>query len=124
MLTISGSGVATYALISGGYNHSVANGLSTTTLSGGGSGCKINITAVGAGYGSNNLPFMRLRWMTGTAPNLVSNVIDVPMANVDNAFQQVSYAVTPSVKANMIMELIFLSAGAGALCWFDDFGVI
>jgi len=123
--TISGSGVATLTVISGGYNHAVANGLATVALTGGGNNaCTVNITAVGAGYGSSNLPFMRLRWTTGTAPNLVSNVYDAVMANTDNAFVQVSKEITPSIKSVAIMELIFQSAGAGALAWFDDFGVV
>ena len=122
--TISGSGVATLTVISGGFNHAIANGLATVALTGGGdNACTVNITAVGAGYGSSNLPFMRLRWMTGTAPNLVSNVYDVAMANTDNAFQQVSHAITPSITGMAILELHFYSAGAGALVWYDDFGV-
>ena len=74
-------------------------------------------------YGSANLPTMRLRWMTGTAPNLVSNVHDVAMAATDDSFVQVSYAVTPSIKGVIIMELIFLAGTNNALAWYDDIGV-
>jgi hypothetical protein len=121
--TISGSGVATFNILSGGYNYSVANALLTTTLTGAGSGCKINVTAIGTGYGSATLPIMRLHWLTGSAGSLVSNVHDVPMADTNNAWLKYSYAVTPSVKGVIIMELIFQSANAGAIAWYDDIGV-
>ena len=121
--SLSGSGVATATLLSPGYNFSVANGLTTTTVTGAGSGCKINVTAVGTGYGSLTLPIMRLRWLTGTAPNLVSNVHDEVMPDTNNAWQQLSYQITPSVQGLVSVELIFQSANTGAMAWYDDFGV-
>ena len=74
-------------------------------------------------YGSITLPIMRLRWMTGTAPNLVANVYDVTMVDTNDTFLQYSYAVTPSVQGAVIMELIFQSANSGAIAWYDDIGV-
>jgi len=74
-------------------------------------------------YGSVTLPIMRLRWMTGTAPNLVSNVQDVTMVDTNDTFLQYSYAVTPSVQGSIVMELIFQSANSGAIAWYDDIGV-
>lgn len=67
-----------------------------------------------------SLPFMRLRWMTGTPPNLVHNVHDVPMADVNDAFQLVSYTITPSIKGMAIVELYFNSPNAGSIGWYDD----
>lgn len=75
-----------------------------------------------ASYGSDTRPIMRLRWVTGTGASMVSNVHDVQM--IDNtSWQQLSYAVTPSVKGSIIMELIFESANSGAIAWYDDIGV-
>lgn len=74
-------------------------------------------------YGADTLPFMRLRWITGSIPNLVHNVHDVMMTNVDDTFQQVSYAVTPSVQGTIVLEVYFQSINAGALAWYDDIGV-
>ena len=74
-------------------------------------------------YGSATLPIMRLRWMTGTAPNLVSNVHDETMADTNDTWLQQSYTVTPSVTGAIVMELIFQSAAAGAIAWYDDIGV-
>jgi hypothetical protein len=121
--TISAGGVASVNIVSGGYNYSVANALNTTTLTGAGSGAKINITAVGVGYGSITLPIMRLRWLTGTAGALVSNVHDETMPNTDNAWQQLSYAVTPGVQGVVVMEIIAQSQNTGACLWYDDIGV-
>jgi hypothetical protein len=45
------------------------------------------------------------------------------MADTDDTWVQVSYAVTPSVKGAVIMELIFQSANSGAIAWYDDIGV-
>ena len=74
-------------------------------------------------YGSVNRPTMRLRWITGSAGALVSNVHDTVMADTNDTFLQVSYAVTPSVTGAIIMELIFQSPTAGAIAWYDDIGV-
>lgn len=124
ILTLSGSGVATFRIISGGYNYSVANNLNTTTLTGAGSGCQVNVTAVGTGYGAATLPIMRLRWLTGTAGALVSNSYDVTMPNTDNAWQTLSHTVQPTVQGVIILEIIAQSLNAGAALWYDDIGVI
>ena len=124
VLTLSGSGVATVLLVSGGGNFSVASALATVALTGAGSGCKINIVSVAAGYGSVTLPTMRLRWTTGTTGALVSNVYDVVATSTPDAWQQLSHQVSPTVKGTIIVEMIFQSLGAGAIGWFDDFGVV
>lgn len=74
-------------------------------------------------YGSVNRPTMRLHWMTGSEGALVSNTHDVVMPDTDDEFIQVSHAVTPSVQGAITMELIFQSANAGAIAWYDDIGV-
>ena len=124
VVTLSGSGVATVLLISGGYNYSVANGLTTTALTGGGSGCKINITGTGTGYGSVTLPIMRLRWFTGSVGALVSNSYDVILGNTPNVWSQLSHTVTPSVIGSIILELIFQSLNTGSVAWYDDISVV
>jgi hypothetical protein len=67
---------------------------------------------------------MRLRWLTGTAGALVSNVYDSAMSDTNDSFVQVSHAVTPSVQGVIIMELIFLPGANGAIGWYDDIGVV
>jgi hypothetical protein len=120
--TISGSGVATFNIVSGGYNYSVANALLTTTLTGAGSGCKVNITAVGTGYGSLTRPIMRLRWITGSAGAYVTNVSDTVMPDTNNSWVQLSAQITPSITAAVTMEIIVQSPNAGATVWIDDIG--
>jgi hypothetical protein len=74
-------------------------------------------------YGSSNLPFMRLRWITGTAPNLVTNEYIATMSDTNDAWVQVSHAVTPSVTGAIVMELVFKAGANNALAWYDDIGV-
>jgi hypothetical protein len=74
-------------------------------------------------YGSVTLPIMRLRWLTGTAPGVVSNIYDVTMVDTNDTFLQYSHAVTPSIKGAIIMELIFQSVNSGAIAYYDDIGV-
>jgi hypothetical protein len=71
-------------------------------------------------YGSITLPIMRLRWMTGNAGALVSNVHDVTMVDTNDTWLQYSYAITPTIDADVIVELIFQSANSGAIAWYDD----
>lgn len=125
VLTLSGSGVATYNKVSGGSNYAVANGLSTTTLTGGGSGCKLNILTVGIGYGlAPDFPaFLRVKWITGTLPNCVSNTVNIPMPDVVNTWQQLSQAVTPSVQGAIILEVWVTSYNPSSIVWFDDIGI-
>ncbi len=75
-------------------------------------------------YGSGTRPTMRLRWVTGTAGALISNVHDEVMADTNDAFVQVSYAVTPAVKGVIIVEFIFQSLNSGAIAWYSDLGVV
>lgn len=75
-------------------------------------------------YGSVTRPIMRLRWMTGSPGALVSNVHDEVMADTNDTFLEQSYAVTPSVKGAIIVELIFQSANSGAVAWFDDLAAV
>ncbi len=125
VLTLSGSGVATFNMVSGGSNYAVANGLSTTTLTGGGSGCKLNILTVGIGYGlsPDYAPFLRVKWITGTPPSCVSNYVDIPMPDVVNTWQQLSQAVTPSVTGAIILEVWVNSINPSSIVWFDDIGI-
>ena len=119
--SIGGGGAVTgVSVLEGGFLYSVANTLATTALTGSGTGCKINITAIGIGYGSLFRPFMRVRWVTGTAPNLVENYHDVTMPDTNDSFVQVSYAVTPSVNGGIIVELWFYAINTGTMCWYDD----
>lgn len=74
-------------------------------------------------YGSSTLPFMRLRWMTGTEGALVSNVHDVAMTDTNDTWVQCLYEVTPAVKGAIVMELIFQSANSGAIAYYDDVGL-
>lgn len=74
-------------------------------------------------YGSDSLPKMRLRWITGTSPDLVSNEYEAEMTDVNDTWIQVSHAVTPSIKGVIVVELIFKSSNSGAIAWYDDFGV-
>lgn len=75
-------------------------------------------------YGSVTRPTMRLRWMTGTGAAMVSNVHDEVMADTNDTWLQYSHAVTPSVQGTIIMELLFQSANAGAIAYYDDIGVV
>lgn len=121
--TLSGSGVASLNIISYGYNCSVANGISTITITGGGSGCKINVTAIGTGYGSTTLPILRVTYPTGSAGSLTYNVAESTMTDVNNSWQQLSCTVTPSVQDGIAVDVILQSFNVGAQAWIDDFGV-
>ncbi len=125
--TIGGGGSVTGISIEpdgGGYGYSVATGLATTNIRGSGSGCKINITAIGTGYGSSTRPIMRLQWLTGSAGALTLNLHDEVMPDTDDAWVELSYQVTPSVQGSIVVELIFQSANAGAIAWYDDLGTL
>lgn len=76
-----------------------------------------------ASYGSSTLPIMRLIWITGTAPNLTTNVHDEVMADTNDTWLQYSYAVTPSLDGGIIVELIFQSSAASAIAYWDDLEV-
>ena len=74
-------------------------------------------------YGSLNRPTMRLRWHTGTSPDIVPNVYDVVMPDTDDEFVQVSHTITPSIAEGVVMELIFSPGTNGAIAWYDDIEV-
>lgn len=71
-------------------------------------------------YGSATLPFMRLRWVTGTAGAYVMNQYDVAMADTNDTYLQVSHAVTPAIQGTIKVTLFFQSANASAIGYFDD----
>lgn len=77
-------------------------------------------TSYGAAGAGTILPTMRLRWFTGSSGSLTSNVHDVTMSDTANAFEQISYAVTPGVKGVIVVELIFQSSASGAIAYYDD----
>lgn len=129
---VSGGVVTGLSFICGGYNYSIANGLTTSNIYGSGTGLTVNVTILAAGYGlaSENLnpaawvqPFMRLKWYTGTAPDLVLNTHDVAMDDTPDTWNLVSYQVTSSITGVIVAEFFFNSPNGHAIAWYDDIGV-
>ena len=75
-------------------------------------------------YGASTRPTMRLIWFTGTSGALTRNIHDVTMTDVDDTWEEVSYAVTPGVQGTIEVQLIFQSANSGAIAWYDDLGAV
>ncbi len=74
-------------------------------------------------YGSSTRPKMKLKWITGSFPNITWNEHEVEIPDENDTWKQVSYSVTPSVKGAIEVEIIFQSSNAGAIAWYDDLEV-
>ena len=74
-------------------------------------------------YGSDDLPFMRIWYPTGTGTDQVTAEDTQTMEDLDSEWVQVSATITPSISCVIIVAFVFKSSASGAYGRIDDFEV-